>query len=296
MTFKYLTGGAAVCLLMACQAEAPKSETVTETPVQETATVPTLETEWVLHEFDAPESLIPGTTPGTFYVSNVNGEGAAKDGNGYISIITDAGEWVEKDWVSGLNGPKGMALMGGDLYVSDIDEVVRVNTETGEIVSKTPIEGAKFLNDVAAVSNSVFVSDSGSARIHTIIDGEVAIFLEDDRLGGVNGLHPMGDQMLITTMSDGHLLRFNLKTADLTVIASGMKNADGIAVLPGGEFIISSWPGELHHVRNGETTVILDTQEEPVFMNDIFMDERGLFAPNWQPGTVRKMNVVLPAG
>ena len=301
MTRRVLLGGLAACILMACQAKTPNSETAAETevsnqvPQTETATTPVLETEWVLHGFDAPESIVPGFSPDTFFVSNVNGEGGAKDGNGYISIISDSGEWIEKDWVTGLNAPKGLALVGNDLYVSDIDEVVRINAETGEIVSRTPIPDAQFLNDVVSFNDAVLVSDSGTAKIHAITDDGVSLFMEDERLGGVNGLHDNRDSLLITTMSDGHLLKRMVMNDNIIELASGMKNADGIAVLPGGEFIISSWPGELHYVKaDGETQVIMDTQDDKIFMNDIFMDDRGLFAPNWQPGTVRKMTVTMP--
>ena len=301
MTHRVLLGGLAACMLMACQAKSPNTEIAAENevsneaPQTEVATAPVLETEWVLHGFDAPESIVPGVSPGTFYVSNVNGEGGAKDGNGYISIISDGGEWIEKDWVTGLNAPKGLALVGNDLYVSDIDEVVRINAETGEIVSRTPIPDAQFLNDVVSFNGAVLVSDSGTAIIHAITDDGVSVFMEDERLGGVNGLHDNRDSLLITTMSDGHLLKRMVMNENIIELASGMKNADGIAVLPSKEFIISSWPGELHHVNaNGETQIIMDTQGDKIFMNDIFMDDRGLFAPNWQPGTVRKMTVTLP--
>ena len=75
------------------------------------------------------------------YVSNVNGEANAADGNGYISKLSVQGEVQEKEWVTGLNAPKGLALHDGNLYVSDIDELVVIDTASGEITARHEAPG-----------------------------------------------------------------------------------------------------------------------------------------------------------
>ena len=82
---------------------------------------------WQATGLDAPESVVFDADAGVFYVSNVNGEANAADGNGYISKLSLQGEIEEKEWVTGLNAPKGLALHDGMLYVSDIDELVVIS-------------------------------------------------------------------------------------------------------------------------------------------------------------------------
>ena len=97
---------------------------------------------------------------GVIYVSNVNGDAAAADGNGYIAKLSLKGEILDKEWVTGLNAPKGLALHDGKLYVSDIDELAVIDTASGEITAKHKAPGATFLNDVTAAEDGrVFVSD-----------------------------------------------------------------------------------------------------------------------------------------
>ena len=46
--------------------------------------------------------------------------------------------------------PEGLALTGDTLFVTDIDRLVAIDIERGEISGAWPAEGAQFLNDPAA--------------------------------------------------------------------------------------------------------------------------------------------------
>ena len=72
---------------------------------------------WQATGLDGPESAVLDAAAGVLYVSNVNGEANAADGNGYIAKLSLQGEVQEKEWVTGLNAPKGLALHDGKLYV-----------------------------------------------------------------------------------------------------------------------------------------------------------------------------------
>ena len=127
-------------------------------------------------------------------------------------------------------------------FVSDYDAYHVVDIETGQIENTYPVEGAGFLNDITVWQGGVYMSDSGSARIFQIDVNGYKEWLADDRLRGVNGLTPDGDRLLIATMSSGSLLE-TLGARDLTEIANGMDNADGIAVLDDGSYLVSSLAG-----------------------------------------------------
>ena len=246
--------------------------------------LPSLEQVWVTSGLSAPEGVaIDGDT---LFISNVVGEGDAKDGEGWITRLAMDGTVLEEKWVEGLNAPKGLAVRDGKLFVSDYDQYHVIDIASAQIENSYPVEGAGFLNDITVWQGGVYLSDSGSARIFQIDVNGYKEWLADDRLGGVNGLTPDGERLLIATMSSGSL--FETKGArDLTEIATGMENADGIAVLDDGSYLVSSWPGQIWHVTtDGETTEIHNTVDIPVYQNDLTRVGDLIIVPNWQPGSV----------
>lgn len=253
-------------------------------PLESEPTLPVLTQVWVAAGFQAPEGV--AVAGDVLYVSNVAGEGDAKDGEGWISRLALDGTILEEKWVEGLNAPKGLGIRDGKLFVSDYDAYHVIDIARGEIENTYPVEGAGFLNDIAVWQGGVYLSDSGSARIFQIDENGYKEWLADDRLGGVNGLWPDGDRLLIATMSSGSLLETR-GARDLTEIASGMENADGIAVLDDGSYLVSSWPGQIWHVSaEGATTELHNTVEIPVYQNDLTRVGDLIIVPNWQPGTV----------
>src|SRR5690606_27372967 len=131
-------------------------------------------------------SVLYDESSGTIYVANIEGEAAEKDGKGSISIISKEGEIQEREWVNGLNAPKGMGIMDGKLYVTDIDEVVEIEIESKKITNRYPVKGAVFLNDLDTHQGRVYVSDSRAGNIHLLENGQVTVFAEEQK--GINGL------------------------------------------------------------------------------------------------------------
>ncbi len=89
-------------------------------------------------------------------------------------------------------------------------------------------------------------------------------------------------------MTSGTLLEATAKGGWRT-IATGMEDADGIGVIEGkrGGFLVSSWPGKVHHVsKKGAVTTALDTTAEKIFQNDLTMIDGLVIVPNWEPETV----------
>jgi hypothetical protein len=101
----------------------------------------------VLAEFVGPDAAIHDTTDDVYLVSNVNGDPAATDDNGFISKVSPKGEVLELKWIDGtsgkkaLNAPKGMALNGDRLYVADIDRVRIFHRKTGAALGAIRIPG-----------------------------------------------------------------------------------------------------------------------------------------------------------
>ena len=258
------------------------------------AAVPALEPLWIADSFAAPESVVVAPD-GNYLVSNVGiDDGDAKNGDGFISKMSPEGKVIDRYWAAKINGPKGLAIQDGKLYASDIDVVMVFDAAEGGLGKKIPVDGAVFLNGVTAWNGAIHVSDSGTGRIHRIENGVATLWLEDARFGGINGVLGDGDRLLVSTMDTGSLFSV---TADgtITEIATGMINADGIGLVPGGGYLVSSWPGQVHYVaEDGTVTTLIDTtgDETPILQNDLKIFGDTVIVPNWQPGTVTAWRVV----
>ena len=213
---------------------------------------------WSVSEgLNAPESAYLEPDSGLLFVSQIglrpDGTPMDKDGNGVISKFARDGKVVAANWVTGLNSPKGMRSHGGTLWVSDVDEVVAIDIASGAIKSRTLIEGAKFLNDVATgPDGSVYVSDMLTSKIHRIKDGKVSTWAEGDQLEYPNGLLVEGDSLVVaawgkpeadfSTKLPGHLYRLNLATGAKTLITPRPTgNLDGLESDGRGGYVVSDW-------------------------------------------------------
>lgn len=255
------------------------------------AAAPALTPLWTVSGLDAPESVLDAGD-GTYFVSNVNGEGDARDGNGYIARVSADGRLIQQKWLTGLDAPKGMALRGGYLFVSDIDQVAVIDVAKAEVLARIAFPDSGFLNDVAfGPAGELLVSDSAKQRIYAYDGRAVSVWLEDPLLRSVNGLLPERDRIVVSTMQ-GRLLARAWTGGPLTVLAEGLGDGDGVARLKDGSYLVSEWPGRLFHVRaDGSNTVIDDGRAEARFMNDFLLVGDTLVVPNWKPGSLSAYRV-----
>ena len=242
---------------------------------------------WSLDGLADPESVALGPDGETLYVANVAGEGDAKDANGFISRVSRDGRMLEREWARGLDGPKGAVVGGGELLVSDITRLVAIDLATGEITRSHDVPGAGFLNDVAVTpQGEVLVADSASGRIFSLKDGAVAVWAEGPELRAVNGLLPEPGRLVVTTMA-GKLLAFDYATRAVRVLAEGLGDADGVASLGEGRYLVSEWPGRLFEVAaDGTARVLIDERAAPRYINDFILVGDELIVPHWKPGAL----------
>lgn len=187
---------------------------------------------WEADGFKNPESVVRDPEGKFLYVSNIAGEMLEKDGNGFISRITPDGKVAELAWVTGLNAPKGMAIIGNTLFVADIDELVLIDMERRVITERFPAEDAKFLNDVAAAPDGrVFVSDTGTNTIWVYENDAFQPWLSDPVLNAPNGLLVEGDKLIVAAIgtmpadgkegTPGHLLSVPLAGKAVETLGDG---------------------------------------------------------------------------
>ena len=255
---------------------------------------------WTVTGLASPESVLLSADGGFFYVSNVNGEGEARDGNGFISRISRDGIMLERQWATGLDAPKGMALKDGKLYVADITHLAVIDAATGKLEGTIAATGAGFLNDVAVLPDgTLIVSDSDGGSVYRLGAQGLSLWLKTPELRSANGLLPANGKLYITTMQ-GLLLEADPATKAIRKIADGLGQADGLARLQDGSFLVGEWPGRLFHVTAaGKDTVLSDTRARETYLNDFLVTDdltrRVLVAPQWKPGALTEFDISPPA-
>lgn len=251
-----------ICLVIwSCQ---PKKANESESEETVTSVTPSLTKIWssdttVL----TPESVIYNAADDILYVSCIAGvPPTAKDGDGFIAKISPAdGSIIELNWVSGMDAPKGMGIVSGKLYVTNIDEVVEIDIAEGTISNRYVVEGATFLNDIdVSASGEVFITDMGTNKIHLLKDGVITTVLEDENLGGPNGLLHLGDKMMASSSGAGNFYEINTMDWTFKVVTDSIFGGDGVEKT-GDDFLVSSWGGEIYYVaEGGSKTKMLDTK------------------------------------
>jgi len=85
----------------------------------------------IINGFAMPESV---TLDGKrFFVSNQGQDVFSKDGDGFISEISEDGKLIELKFLPQkgvLHAPKGMTVADGILYVADLDRIVGFDIKT----------------------------------------------------------------------------------------------------------------------------------------------------------------------
>lgn len=226
---------------------------------------------WKLEGFNGPESVGRDPATGTLYVSNFGKDPMAKDGDGFISVITADGKVTKMDWVTGLDAPKGIDFVGGKLYVADIDQLVEIDTASGQITNRYKAEGAKFLNDVAAgPDGKVYISDSFGSAVYVLDGGKVSLFVQDNMLMGANGLIVDGGSLLVADLGDisagfanikpGPVVKIDLASKAITPYgaAGPVGVLDGIELDGKGGVLLTDNPaGKLLDLKPGGTATEL---------------------------------------
>jgi sugar lactone lactonase YvrE len=227
---------------------------------------------WEVGGFKNPESAVYDRAAGAIYVSNVNGQPAAKDGNGFISKLGPDGKIIALEWVKGLDGPKGLALAKGMLYVADIDRIVAIDTARGEITDRYEARGAKFLNDLTADKEGrVYASDMVTNSIWVLENGKLSVLLQDDALDNPNGLLAEDGRIVVgswgkmaedfSTKVPGHMKVVDLATKKVSDLGdpTPVGNLDGVEPDGKGGYLVTDWvKGGLFRIAgDGKATPLL---------------------------------------
>lgn len=262
---------AAASVLLGCTGTQQNKETA-EAPVS-----PALALAWKTDTaFTGSESTLYDPATDVIYVSNGNTKAGEKDNDGFISVLNPDGTVRDLKWVEGnLHAPKGMALLNGKLYVTDIDEIKIIDVASASIEKTVPVDSAIFLNDLATDGQQLYFSDSRAGKIYSMT-AEGSYTSVSSANPNVNGLE-CHDGHLYALDGEGLKKFSNDGNYTQETINAEVTGGDGLVILNDSTFIASRWHGEIFFIRGGETTVILDTQTEKSNTADIgFVSDKNL--------------------
>jgi sugar lactone lactonase YvrE len=251
----------------------------------------------VVEGFKQPESVKYDADLNVWYVSNINGDPFAKDGNGFISRLKSDGSIDSLEFIAGgkngvtLNGPKGMAITGDTLWVADIDAVRGFDRRTGAPLASVDLKGrARFLNDIAAGPDAIYITDSGFGpdgkggmghpgpdQIFRVAAGKATLALKSKGLAGPNGIawDSAGGRFIVGPFFGKTMQAWAPGQSKLTPLGETPGQTDGIEVLAGGRILFTSWADStLDLLQNGKVTPVASKLASPADIGVDFKDGR----------------------
>jgi hypothetical protein len=225
-------------------------------------------TNWTTGPFDMPESAIYDSAQNRIVLSVIGGNPNKADGDGTLALLSTEGDLLDPEWITGLDAPKGMAIVGTTLLVADLTRLHEIDLKSGTVVRSLEVEGAVFLNDVTSDGEQAFVSDFMTNRIWHYQAEQMVPWLTNDMLSHPNGLLLDGDSLLVgswgnglkddfSTSQPGSLLSIDLADQSISVMSADIGNIDGVARI-GTHLLVNDWiTGHLFEIgTDGEAKLV----------------------------------------
>ena len=229
-----------------------------------------------------PESVIHDKEADLYLVSNFGAFPPDPTNPGFISRVRPDGEIEDLHWIDGLLQPKGLAIDGDFLYVSDVNAVHLYDRQDGTLLDVWPVpfeNNVNWLNDVAVgPEGSVYATDSGlgfcppeelipcptDAMALYQFDGEgnLTVLTKGlSALAGPNGITAKGNNLFVATFFSNKIYRTNSSGKMFPVAEVPGYFLDGLVRLTDNSLLVSSWsPPAIHMISPSrkEVTTILD--------------------------------------
>jgi sugar lactone lactonase YvrE len=268
---------AAIALIAGC-ARDETQQTTDDTAAGEAAPAEFSRAASVSGAFQTPEAVRFDPVEDVYFVSNINGPAGAKDNNGFITRVRGEGGEVDSlKFIAGgrggvtLNAPKGIAITGDTLWVTDIDAVRAFDKKTGRPLASHPVQGAVFLNDIATgPDGALYITDTGiritdAGMSHPGPDrifkltrgGQVSTAIQLDSALGPNGItwDDANQRFIVVAFAGNDIMAWKPGESTMTSIASGKGQFDGVERLADGRILVSTWADSSIYVLDGSALV-----------------------------------------
>ena len=235
--------------------------------------------------FTAPEAVRYDPDQDVYFVGNWGkGSPEATDNNGFISRMSPDGTTEKLQFIAGgtagavLHAPRGMTIVGDTLWAVDADAVRGFNRRTGAPLATISFSAYKlgFLNDIAAGSGALYVTDTGTDNIYRISGGRATVALKDSALGNPNGItwDATGNRFVVVPYGGDSVIKaWTAGSRTLTTIGKGTSDKyDGVEILSGDRILVASQgDSSLQLFTGGKGAAIIHTGGAPA---DIAVDTK----------------------
>jgi len=206
----------------------------------------------VVEGLDAPECALFDPSNLQVFVSNIatfDGGYWQEDGNGFVSLMSADGVIRKLRRVTGsddvpVHAPKGMAILNGYLYFTDITALKRCRLDGLGGVEIVALPRTQKLNDIACDGKALWVSDIAASKLYRVdAEGKVSEIAAPENINGVTCWRGK-----IFAVSWYHHDVYELDPAGRNQpvafgLANHFTNLDGIEVLDDGTFVVSDFTG-----------------------------------------------------
>lgn len=242
-----------------------------------------------------PESAIYDESQDRIIVSVIGGHPGEVDGDGRLVVLSPDGQTIDAGWVSGLDAPKGLAIIGNTLLVADLKKLHVIDLQSGARKNSIEKEAAVFFNDISVDGEIAYVTDFMANKIWQYKDGDLSIWLESAELNHPNGILLDNDRLLVgswgegmkadfTTDTPGSLLSIDIAPGEIETVAEEVGNLDGIVMIEN-TIYVSDWiTGQLFSISDEPAARLVDTF--PAGLADIAHHGKTLLLPAMLEGTI----------
>ncbi|PLX22636.1 MAG: hypothetical protein C0600_16375, partial [Ignavibacteria bacterium] len=251
---------------------------------------------WKLeHRLRLPESVVYDADRDRLYVSNFFNEGKE-----FISIISTDGRILEKEWITGLRQPTGLALHDDVLYIVDRTGVHAHDAESGNELYVAKKAGTMFLNDICVDDDGIgYVSDSRASKIYRLREGVMELWLEREDIRNPNGLSTRDGILYVGCSGDARIKTVSIEEKRVRTVCRLKSGSviDGLVSLPGGRLLASDHAGCLFLVEaDGSIVPLLDRRTTGEFCADFawLQDARLIVIPSLMANTLTAFEIQLP--
>lgn len=229
----------------------------------------------ILNTLNYPESVVWDEKNQALYSSNfLQGQ------NEFISKLSIDGKVIEKEWINGVHKPTALLILGDSLYIVERNSIAVADINNASIKRRISVEGAIFLNDIAATSDGkiVFISDSQGNKIYKIENGKISDWLTNKQIVKPNAMVVRNNDLLVGCT--GNLISVNIKTKEIKSLIhlNPETIVDGLQVLSDGSILFSDFKGVLLKLDNsGKVTELINSSAQNINFSDlIYIKEKKL--------------------
>jgi sugar lactone lactonase YvrE len=218
-------------------------------------------------ELNIPESVCWDPKRRVFYVTSYNRLSRAGAGKGYVSRIAPDGRILDREWVTGLDGPCGTGLYADRLYVVECTgQLVAIDLDRGVVAERWKAPPSRFLNDlVITADGTVYISNTtpaavGATHILKFKDGVFTAWKSGLEISKANGLCLWNGKLVVGSSGDCLLKAVDLETGEVTdIVGLGGRVIDGIRIDASGNLLVTLWEEEgVVITPDGHVTELLD--------------------------------------